>query len=305
MERLNIEDNTGGLKRMLRKRAPQKRLPPRAPRPVPGPAMQRPRLDGSGGDAVWLYGRHAVLAAVANPERRLLRAAALAEQRAALAQALLAAGRSVAIDTLDRAGFARLLAADAVHQGVAVLAAPLPESGLADVLAAAAADAIVVVLDQVSDPRNAGAILRAAAAFDACAVIVQHRHAPPASGALAKAASGALETVPLVRVVNLARTLDALRDAGFRCLGLAGDGAVPLAVASAADRGRAAPQRIALVLGAEDAGLRRLVRAGCDELVRIPISPTMESLNVATAAAIALYEIRRGRAGCEAGRRQP
>jgi 23S rRNA (guanosine2251-2'-O)-methyltransferase len=283
----------GALKDMLRKRSPEKGLPPRAPRPAPGPPRQRPA--GSGGDAVWLYGRHAVLAAVANPERRLLRAAALAEHRPALAAALLAAGRSVAIDTLDRAGFARLLAADAVHQGFAVLAAPLPESALADVLAAAVADALVLVLDQVSDPRNAGAILRAAAAFAACAVIVQDRHAPPASGALAKAASGALETVPLVRVVNLARTLDALRDEGFRCLGLAGDGDVPLAMALAP--GQAAPQRMALVLGAEDAGLRRLVRAGCDELVRIPISPAIESLNVATAAAIALYEIRRGRSG--------
>lgn len=287
---------------MLRKRAPVKSVASRAPRAALGPAPQRP---AGGGDAVWLYGRHAVLAAVANPERRLLRAAALAEQRAALAAALLAAGRSLAIDTLDRAGFARLLAADAVHQGFAVLAAPLPEIALADVLAKAAGDALAVVLDQVSDPRNAGAILRAAAAFDACAVIVQDRHAPPASGALAKAASGALETVPLVRVVNLARTLNMLRDAGFRCLGLAADGDVPLAMASApmasapktSPPARAALQRIALVLGAEDAGLRRLVREGCDRLVRIPISPAMESLNVATAAAIALYEIRRGRSG--------
>jgi 23S rRNA (guanosine2251-2'-O)-methyltransferase len=282
---------------MLRKRAPVKSVAPRAPRAAPGPVPQRPA--GGSGDAVWLYGRHAVLAAVANRQRRLLRAAALAEQRAPLAAALLAAGRSLAIDTLDRAGFARLLAADAVHQGFAVLAAPLPEIALADVLAAAADDAVAVVLDQVSDPRNAGAILRAAAAFAVCAVIVQDRHAPPASGALAKAASGALETVPLVRVVNLARTLNALRDEGFRCLGLAGDGPVPLATAAASERaaGPAAPQRIALVLGAEDAGLRRLVRAGCDGLVRIPISPSMESLNVATAAAIALYEIRRGRSG--------
>jgi 23S rRNA (guanosine2251-2'-O)-methyltransferase len=190
------------------------------------------------------------------------------------------------VQIVDRREIERLLPAGAVHQGVALLADPPPEPDIEDVLSAAADRATLVVLDQATDPRNIGAVLRAAAAFDAAAVIMPERHAPGSTGVLAKAASGALETVPLVRVTNLARALERLKEAGFWCVGLDGDGTVTIAEADLAGR-------LALVLGAEGAGLRRLTREHCDLVVRIPISQRIESLNLATAAAIALYEVAR------------
>ena len=146
---------------------------------------------------------------------------------------------------------------------------------------------VVLVLDQLSDPHNVGAILRTAAAFGVTAVVVQDRHAPPQSGALAKAASGALESVPYIEVVNIARVLDQLAERGFWRIALAGDGAQPLT--------KVIPEGdVALVLGSEGDGIRRLVREHCEAAAFIPIARPMESLNVSNAAAIALYELRRG-----------
>jgi 23S rRNA (guanosine2251-2'-O)-methyltransferase len=197
------------------------------------------------------------------------------------------------VQILDRAAFDRLLPEGAVHQGWALEVDPLPEADLDDVLRAAEVAqgrSIVLVLDQVSDPHNVGAILRSAAAFGALAVIIGEHGAPPATGVLAKAASGALDTVPLVRAVNLARALDKLKEGGFWCCGL--DETAPASLASL-DLG----PRVALVLGSEGTGLRRLVRERCDYLARLPTRPMLPSLNVSNAAAVALYELMRGEPG--------
>ena len=232
----------------------------------------------------WIYGLHAIEAALANPRRKLHRAVLTARAAEALGPKL--AGR-VRVEPADIEAIARLLPPGAVHQGAALSCDPLPGRDLDEVLAEQKEGRrIVLVLDQLSDPHNVGAILRTAAAFAVTAVVVQDRHAPPQSGALTKAASGAMEIVPYVEVVNIARALDKLGEAGFWRIALAGDGQEPIAQA-------AAQGDIALVIGSEGDGIRRLVREHCDTAAFIPIDKAMESLNVSNAAAIALYEIRR------------
>jgi len=261
------------------------------PRAVAPPrALAPPRDHG-----LWLYGRHAIAAALANPARRVRRLIALPETAAelrSLAAAATARLPAGAPEVLDRRGFEVLLPQGAVHQGMALAAEPLPARDIDDVLdgiAEAAGPHIIVLLDQVTDPHNIGAVLRSAAAFAARAVIVPEHGAPPVTGALAKAASGALEAVPLLRVTNLARSLDRLKEAGFWCLGLEEGAAASLTETDAG-------ARVALVLGAEGSGLRRLTRERCDLLARLPTRGEPASLNVSNAAAIALYELtRRGR----------
>jgi 23S rRNA (guanosine2251-2'-O)-methyltransferase len=195
-------------------------------------------------------------------------------------------------EAAERTDLDALLPEGAVHQGVALLAGPLPDTTIEDLCRSAetVSRVVVVALDQANDPHNVGAVLRSAAAFGALAVVLPRDHAPPIGGTLAKAASGALERLPLVRVTNLARALDALKEAGFWCLGL--DAQAPETLAEAAAKGRMAGKTV-LVLGSEGAGLRRLTRESCDFLARIPIAGAMESLNLSNAAAIALYEASR------------
>jgi 23S rRNA (guanosine2251-2'-O)-methyltransferase len=223
------------------------------------------------------WGRHAVAAALDNPERKVLKAWATRE-----AAGFMQFPSEVPVTLADVADLARLVPSDAPHQGVVIEVEPLEEAWLDDVLGSAPEQAVLVVLDQVTDPHNVGAIFRSAAAFGAQAIVTQDRHSPPESGALAKAASGALEAVPWVRTVNLARALDDISQADFWRIGLAGD-------ADQALKEALGPRRVALVLGAEGAGLRPNTREHCDALARLPIKGTVESLNVSNAAAIALY----------------
>lgn len=248
------------------------------------------RLDSS----AWLYGKHAVLAALANPARRPRRLLLTADCRDGLSEELDAARRAGGHDAptltvLDKRELSDLLPPGAVHQGLALDTAPLETVHLEDVLRQTEplADATLVILDQATDPHNIGAILRSAAAFGAAAVIMQDRHAPEASGAMAKAASGALEHVAMVRAANLARAMEQAKAAGFWCIGLDGRATQTLAEADLGGK-------VALVLGAEGGGLRRLTRETCDLLVKVPIGGAVESLNLSNAAAIALYERARG-----------
>ncbi|NKC32877.1 23S rRNA (guanosine(2251)-2'-O)-methyltransferase RlmB [Falsiroseomonas selenitidurans] len=252
----------------------------RAPRPSPA-AIAR---DVPPGGTLWLHGLHAVAAALGNPRRRVKRLLLTVDAEAALAEHLPRPWR-IPAERVERNRFQTFLAEDTIHQGAALLCEPLTPLPLEQALADRPGP--VLVLDQVTDPRNVGAILRSAAAFGAACVVMQDRHAPPETGALARAASGALELVPIAREVNLSRAIVALQRAGCWVLGLAGEGKRSLAEAVPRDR------RCVLVLGAEDAGLRRLQRETCDELVHLPMAPGVESLNVAAAAAVALYEIAR------------
>lgn len=229
---------------------------------------------------VRLWGRHAVEAALLNPRREYRKLWATREGIESLDGEL---PPDFPLEYAAPPDLARLVAKDAPHQGLVLECEPLPDVFLDEVLSGDTARPIVV-LDQVTDPHNVGAILRSAAAFDAAAIVTQDRHAPPESGVIAKSASGALERVPWVRVVNLARALEEIAEAGYWRIGL--DGEADALFAEALPAGP-----VALVLGAEGEGLRQNVGAHCDSLARLPISSAMESLNVSNAAAIALYAV--------------
>lgn len=237
---------------------------------------RRGKATTSGNPKFW--GRHAVLAAIANPERVVHK---IWVTRETLSQLDLPSG--LPIEFAEVTDLARYVAKDAPHQGIVAEVAPLEDQWLADVLPQDRDDTRpLLILDQVTDPHNIGAIFRSAAAFDAVAIVTQDRHAPAETGVLAKAASGALEMVPWIRVVNLARALEEIAEAGYWRIALDGDAEAELADALA-------PGRNALVLGAEGDGIRQNVIDHCDQIVRLPISDAMESLNVSNAAAISLY----------------
>ena len=223
------------------------------------------------------WGKHAVAAALDNPERKVLRAWATRD-----ASGYMQFPGDVAVTLAEAPDLARLVPGDAPHQGVVIEVEALEDVWLDGLLNEERERAVLLVLDQVTDPHNVGAILRSAAAFGAIGIVTQDRHSPPESGVVAKAASGALERVPWVRVVNLARALEEIGEAGFWRIGLAGDAEMDL-------RQALGSPRVALVLGAEGAGLRPNTREHCDALARLPIGEAVESLNVSNAAAVALY----------------
>jgi len=254
---------------------------PRQARALRGRAgrMQNGRGSGiSNRGVVRLWGRHGVEAALKNPERDHRKLWASREGMASLDAE---PPTDFPFEWAEATDLGRLVSHDASHQGLVLECEPLPERFLADVLDSDPARPLVV-LDQVTDPHNVGAILRSAAAFGACAIVTQNRHAPPESGALAKSASGALELVPWVRVVNLARALEEVAEAGYWRLGL--DGVAETTLAEAFPAGP-----VALVFGAEGEGMRHNILQHCDAIARLPINDAMESLNVSNAAAIALY----------------
>jgi 23S rRNA (guanosine2251-2'-O)-methyltransferase len=229
---------------------------------------------------VRLWGRHPVEAALKNPNRQHRKLWATREGIDSLDGEL---PPDFPVEYADVQDLARLVAKDAPHQGLVLECEPLDGTFLDEVATGDPARP-VVVLDQVTDPHNVGAILRSAAAFGAAAIVTQDRHAPPEGGVLAKSASGALETVPWVRVVNLARALDDLAEAGYWRIGLAGEAEPTLAETLTTGP-------IALVLGAEGEGMRHNIAQHCDALARLPITSDIESLNVSNAAAISLYAV--------------
>ena len=230
---------------------------------------------------VRLWGRHAVEAALLNPERSHRKLWATREGIETRDGEL---PPNFPIEYAETPDLDRLVARDAPHQGLVLECAALEERDLAEAIEDGEPGRPIVLLDQVTDPHNVGAILRSAAAFGAAAIVTQDRHAPPESGVVAKSASGALETVPWVRVVNLARALDELAERGFWRIGLAGEAEMTLAQAIPTGP-------VALVLGAEGDGLRHNIAGHCDALAKLPISSAIESLNVSNAAAIALYAL--------------
>ena len=241
----------------------------------PGRPFHRREHERPAGGLEWLWGRHAVEAALANPRRE------------GFSRLLLAPGKALAEpsgpikpETIDAREISRQLPAGAVHQGYALLAKPLEPATLEEI--ASPAEGVILMLDQVTDPQNVGTILRSAAAFGARGVVLQDRHAPPLAGVLAKAAAGAVDVIQIAREVNLSRALDQLGELGWRCVGLDGKAQQPL------DQVLDGSATV-LVLGSEGEGLRRLVAEHCDTVARIAAAQAFESLNVASAAAVALY----------------
>jgi len=235
----------------------------------------------SHGAPYYLFGWHACLAALGNKERQVRKLLATPQTKDALMPHI--KGRENLAEWVDKNVIERHLPQGAVHQGIALLVAPLEEQDL-DSFLFSAPDAPLLLLDQVTDPHNVGAILRSAAAFDAAAVILTKDHAPEESPTLAKSASGALELLPIIRVTNLSQAIKDIKKAGYWVAGLDGEAKQTIPEAKL-------HKKTALVLGAEGKGLRRLTAENCDLLVRLPISPRMESLNVSNAAAVALYAL--------------
>jgi len=238
------------------------------PKPAPGT-----REDGNH----VLYGIHTVAEALKNPARRFVR---LVGTENGILRLQEGGPLPIKADIVKPEDINRQLPKDAVHQGVLLIAEPLDPLDIADI----PADALLVALDQVTDPHNVGAVLRSAAAFGVAAMLVTGRHSPEVTGVLAKAASGALEHVPFVEVKNLAKALDALGERGFLRVGLDSEGATPL--------GEVLFRRpLCLVLGAEGKGLRPVTQASCDVIARLPMPGAIRSLNVSNAAAISLYAV--------------
>jgi 23S rRNA (guanosine2251-2'-O)-methyltransferase len=245
-------------------------------------SQRAPRPQRAGADSDnFLWGRHAVVAALANPARKGMGRLLATEDRAAEIEREGLALHGHKVEVMDAQMLDRMLPAGAVHQGMVFKVAALEGVALEDI--AEPAEGIIVMLDQLTDPQNVGAIFRSALAFGARGIIVQDRHSPALAGALAKASAGATERLPCARVTNLSRALEQLADLGWRAVGL--DGSSDETLDTALDN-----RPTVLVMGSEGDGIRRLVAEHCDVLAKIPMPGGFESLNVSNAAAVALYE---------------
>lgn len=238
------------------------------------------------GSGLTLYGRHPVLAALANPERRISKL--LCTEDTVAEVKTLAAERGISPTIVDRKELDRILPRDSVHQGFALNCAPLPDYSIEEVCTMAEAQdkCHVLVLDQVTDPQNIGAIIRSCVAFNTLALIMQDKNSPAETGAMAKASAGTIEYLPICRVTNLARAVRYLKEAGFWTVGM--DGYAQTTLDKLNKSGKTA-----IIMGSEGKGMRRLVEESCDAAVRLPTSDKVESLNVSTAAAIVLYEMNK------------
>ncbi len=241
-----------------------------------------------GDEPLLLFGLHAVEAALQNPARTITRLVATENAARKLADTIAAHG--IAVETLATRQFDRMLPADTVHQGICIATEPLQEPALETLAEAAHDGGPLVILDQVTDPHNVGAVLRSSAVFGASGLIMTRRHSPPLNGTLAKSASGALELIPISVVQNLAKTLESLKASGLSVLGLAGE-------ADNAIETETFQSPTALVFGAEGKGLRELTRQTCNRLVRISAGGDLASLNVSNAAAVALHVAAQNRSG--------
>ncbi|KQW78676.1 23S rRNA (guanosine(2251)-2'-O)-methyltransferase RlmB [Brevundimonas sp. Root1279] len=279
-------DRKTGKKPSFRGRGETPKSPGWTPNPPPrGAGESAPRGAKSKVDPDnWLWGRHPVLAALANPSRKGMGRLLVTEDRAAEIERDKLAPNGHRPEIVDGPTLARMLPPGAVHQGLAFKVSPLEGVALDDI--AEPAEGVIVMLDQLTDPQNVGAIFRSALAFGARGIVVQDRHSPALAGALAKAAAGATERLPCARVTNLSRALERLSDLGWQAVGL--DGSAEQTLEQALDA-----RPTVLVMGSEGDGIRRLVAEHCDVLGKIPMPGGFESLNVSNAAAIALYEVAR------------
>jgi len=246
----------------------------------PRPFVARPAVDFEEDGPLRLFGVHPVEAALGNPARKLIRLSATENAERRLQEAI--AARGLTVERVSPRDLDRILGNDTVHQGIMLECEPLDEPELQDLTERAASGGPLIILDQVTDPHNAGAILRSAAAFGASGVVMTRRHSPPLNGTLAKAASGAMELIPVAMVQNLAKAMEELKAQGTVLLGL--DGEAP---ARLEDEPFSGP--VAIVMGAEGKGLRQLTAETCTRLVRISTADSLASLNVSNAAAIALH----------------
>jgi len=232
---------------------------------------------------LFLYGKHPIELALSNPKRHIRELYYLKEAIQGLK-----VSPTIKTKCVDKAFLDSLVGRDVLHQGLVARVDPLPATLLPDLLKQVKNQekAVIVLLDQVTDPHNVGAILRSSIAFDALAVVMPEAGAPDETGVLAKSASGALELIPLIRVTNLTRAMEKLKEEGFWCIGLDG-------YADQSITGVKLPSKCAFVMGSEGSGMRRLTRENCDYCVKLPMNPAIESLNVSNAAALTLYEYRR------------